>query len=53
MLQLHGQASATWEQMQDLAIETRPLSSAKPAGFRRQKGPESEGAGEEVATINR
>ena len=43
----------TWEQMQDLAIEIRPLSSAKPAGFRRQKGPESEGAGEEVANINR
>ena len=44
----------TWEQMQDLAIEIRPpVSLAKPAGFHQRKGPESEDAGEEVATINR
>jgi hypothetical protein len=43
----------TWEQMQDLAIEIKPVSYAKPAGFRQRKGPEREDASEEVATINR
>jgi hypothetical protein len=32
----------TWDQMQDLAIEIRPVSFAKPAGFRKKS--ESENA---------
>jgi hypothetical protein len=45
----------TWEQMQDLAIEISPISSAKPAGFRRKRDAENEGVREEVAveTVNR
>ena len=43
----------TWEQMQDLAIEIRPVSLAKPAGFRQWNDSEREDAGEAVATINR
>ena len=38
----------TWEQMQDLAIEIRPVSFAKPAGFNKKSEPESEVAEEEA-----
>jgi len=45
----------TWEQMEELAIDILPTSSAKPAGFRRQGAAEDEGQREEVAveTLNR
>ena len=42
----------TWEQMQDLAIEIRPISFAKPAGFRQRNGLGREGASEEAETEN-
>ncbi len=45
----------TWEQMEDLAIQVLPTSSAKPAGFRRRKGTEEKCASEVLAaeTVNR
>ena len=38
----------TWDQMQDLAIEIRPVSFAKPAGFSKKPEPENEVAEEDV-----
>ena len=45
----------TWEQMEDLAIQILPTSSAKPAGFGRGFGSDEEATGEEVAieSVNR
>ena len=40
----------TWDQMQDLAIEIRPVSFAKPAGFNRRSVSESEVAEEDPVT---
>lgn len=40
----------TRDQMQDLAIEIRPVSFAKPTGFSQKLATESEVAEEEVAT---
>ena len=38
----------TWDQMQDLAIEIRPVSFAKPAGFSKKSEPETEAVEEDA-----
>ena len=38
----------TWKQMEDLAIEIQPLSSAKPAGFRRGANDKADDEAEEL-----
>ncbi len=45
----------TWEQMQELAIDVLPISSAKPAGFRRssRKQQEEDNKEAEPETVNR
>ena len=44
-------ARPTWEQMKDLAIELRPVTYSREAGFCRKSGSESEAAAAEDATI--
>ncbi len=46
----------TWKQMEDLAIDILPLSSAKPAGFRKHEDRDSAIEDEEeseLETVNR
>lgn len=46
----------TWKQMEELAIDILPISSAKPAGFRARRNRHNDGDdGEEpqLATLNR
>ena len=41
-----------WKQMEELAIEVQPLSSAKPAGFRLVRDTEEDEGGAEVEVVS-